>query len=248
MKAMIFAAGLGTRLYPFTQSVPKAMVEVNGTPLLGLVIQRLKYFGFDEIIINVHHFPEQIISYLHQNANFGIRIEVSDERELLLETGGGLKKAAWFFDDGKPFLVHNVDILSKLDLGVMYKAHLNSDALATLAISERKTSRCLLFDEVHTLCGWRNLKTGEEKWARRIESTQESLLQASFSGIHIIDPRIFQEITQEGKFSIIDTYLELGATHRIAGFCHDESGWLDVGKPETLEQAQKMMQGLELAV
>lgn len=247
MKAMIFAAGLGTRLYPITQSVPKALVEVNGTPLLGLVIKRLKYFGFDEIMVNVHHFPDLILDYLAENQNFGIHIEISDEREMLLDTGGGLKKASWFFEDGMPFLVHNVDIISTLDLGELYRAHCKDDAVATLAISERKTSRCLLFDKHRTLCGWRNLKTGEEKWARPSLNADVPLLQASFSGIHVIDPKIFGLISQEGKFSIIDTYLEVGKTHRIAGFCHEEKGWIDVGKPDTLEQAHAMLQDVTLA-
>lgn len=234
MKAMIFAAGLGTRLRPITESIPKALVEVNGVPLLALVILRLKRFGFRDLMINVHHFPELIINYLAENENFGLNIVISDERNELLETGGGLKKAAWFFEDGAPFLVHNVDILSDLDLKQLYEAHAQSDAIATLAVSGRKTSRVLLFDEARTLCGWRNTKTGEEKWAR---STDAPLQACSFSGIHVISPEIFRYMTQEGKFSIIDTYLEVGARHRIQAYVHEESCWMDVGKPETLQQA-----------
>jgi len=239
---MIFAAGLGTRLRPLTESVPKALVEVNGTPLLGLIILRLKRFGFRDLIVNVHHFPDKIISYLAENENFGVHITISDERDVLLETGGGLQKASWFFDDGEPFLVHNVDILSDLDLRELYEDHKKSDALATLAVSGRKTSRVLLFDPHGNLCGWRNMKTGEEKWARPTDSPLRAL---SFSGIHVISPKIFQEITQTGRFSIIDTYLELGSRYDIKAHYHDESHWMDVGKPETLQQAVGLLAKLE---
>ncbi|MBL7979808.1 MAG: nucleotidyltransferase family protein [Bacteroidetes Order II. Incertae sedis bacterium] len=242
MKAMIFAAGLGTRLRPLTESVPKALVEVNGTPLLGLIILRLKRFGFKDLIINVHHFPDMIVDYLAEHDNFGVNITISDEREALLETGGGLQKAAWFFDDGKPFLVHNVDILSDLNLLEIYEDHIKSGALATLAVSGRKTSRVLLFDEQEVLCGWRNLKTGEEKWAR---PTPGSCRERSFSGIHVICPEIFSEISQTGRFSIIDTYLELGGRFPIKAHYHDESHWMDVGKPETLQQAVGLLAKIE---
>lgn len=241
---MIFAAGLGTRLKPFTESIPKALVEVNGIPLLAHVILRLKKFGFREFIINVHHFPEMITDYLADNGNFGCKIAISDERDLLLETGGGLKKAGWFFDDGKPFLVHNVDILSNLDLEAFYRAHVESDAMATLAVSGRKTSRVLMFDEDEVLCGWQNLKTGEERWARPNAKHPKAY---SFSGIHVISPRIFDHIRQEGKFSIIDTYLDLAPDHKIGAFYHDESCWMDVGKPETLQQAVGLVAQIELA-
>lgn len=239
---MIFAAGLGTRLRPLTESVPKALVEVNGTPLLGLIILRLKRFGFKDLIINVHHFPDMIVDYLAEHDNFGVNITISDEREALLETGGGLQKAAWFFDDGKPFLVHNVDILSDLNLLEIYEDHIKSGALATLAVSGRKTSRVLLFDEQEVLCGWRNLKTGEEKWAR---PTPGSCRERSFSGIHVICPEIFSEISQTGRFSIIDTYLELGGRFPIKAHYHDESHWMDVGKPETLQQAVGLLAKIE---
>jgi len=242
MKAMIFAAGLGTRLRPLTETVPKALVEVNGTPLLGLIILRLKRFEFRDLIINVHHFPEKIISYLAENEYFGVNITISDERDVLLETGGGLQKASWFFDDGEPFLVHNVDILSDLDLRALYEDHKKSDALATLAVSGRKTSRVLLFDSQDNLCGWRNMKTGEEKWARPTNATLRAL---SFSGIHVISPEIFQQMTQTGRFSIIDTYLELGNRYAIKAHYHDESHWMDVGKPETLQQAVGLLAKLE---
>ena len=153
---MIFAAGLGTRLKPLTDDRPKAMVEVNGKPLIQHIIEKLTANGFDEIIVNVHHFAEQIIDFLHENNNFGIRIEISDERGMLLETGGGIKKAAHFFDDGKPFLVHNVDIFSNADLRELYNHHIESSSAATLLVSDRKSSRNLLFNDDMRLCGWQN--------------------------------------------------------------------------------------------
>lgn len=239
MKAMIFAAGLGTRLKPITDVIPKALVPIQGKPLLALVIERLKDFGVTEIIVNVHHFAEQIIDFLKAHNNFGIRIEISDESDLLLDTGGGLKKAAWFFNDGKPFLVHNVDILSNLDLGAMYQAHLAADALVTLAVTDRLSSRGLLFNAAHELCGWQNLKTQEVKWAR------DSFGQAhvfSFSGVHIISPEIFNLMDKDGKFPIMDEYLRIAHDRVLKAFVHDPDLWMDVGKHDSLEQAEHMWQ------
>lgn len=231
MKAMIFAAGLGTRLEPLTNNKPKALVEVNGMTLLEIIIKRLKSFGFDEIIINVHHFANQIIHFLNHNDNFNTRIEVSDESAQLLDTGGGLKKASWFFDDNKPFLVHNVDVLSDINLDDLYKTHLSTKALATLAVRNRKTSRYLVFDSSDNLCGWKNITTGEKITSRQPDG--ETALLA-FSGIHIINPRLFTRITQEGKFSIIHTYLQLADQYPIKAYQHDNTKWIDVGKPETI--------------
>ncbi|MBN1462488.1 MAG: nucleotidyltransferase family protein, partial [Paludibacteraceae bacterium] len=163
MKAMLFAAGLGTRLKPLTDTMPKAMVPIAGKPLLEHVIKKLIAAGFNEIIINVHHFSEQIVSFLKANNNFGVRIELSDESDLLLETGGGIKKAAAFFDDGMPFLVHNVDILSDVDLCALYNSHVQQNAMASLLVSKRATSRYLLFNAENNLQGWINEKTGETK-------------------------------------------------------------------------------------
>src|SRR5690606_32019928 len=154
MKAMIFAAGMGTRLKPLTDTIPKALVPVGGKPLLQHIIEKLKRFGFNEIIINIHHFGQQIIDFVQENNSFDIRIEFSDEREQLLDTGGGIKKAAWFFDDNKPFLVHNVDILSNIDLQELYHFHLKNNTIATLLCSIRQTSRYLLFDTDNHLRGW----------------------------------------------------------------------------------------------
>ena len=238
MKAMIFAAGLGTRLKPLTDNKPKALVEINGKTLLELAIRKLISSGLNEIIINVHHFADQVIDFLKQNKNFNINIQISDEREMLLDTGGGLKKASWFFDDGKPFLVYNVDILTDLDLKKFYEAHLKSGAMATLAVRARNTSRYFLFDNNNRLCGWENISTGEKKI--RIRGNGE-LKRLAFSGIQVLSPEIFQYIKQDGKFSIIDVYLDLMAEHKMIGFEHSLSNWIDVGRLENFSEAEKLV-------
>lgn len=234
MKAMIFAAGLGTRLKPLTDNCPKALVEVNGTPLLEIVIRKLKHYGFNDIIVNVHHFADKIETFLEANHNFGINITISDERDELLDTGGGLKKTAPFFNDNQPFLVYNVDILSNINLKALYDYHTGTKALATLAVSNRNTSRYLLFDNDNTLSGWQNIKTNEAIIKR---GQQKDLTPLAFSGIHIIDPKIFSLINQKGKFSITPLYLELAEKHAIKGYIHTNDFWLDAGKPESLERA-----------
>ncbi|MCC6726227.1 MAG: nucleotidyltransferase family protein [Saprospiraceae bacterium] len=248
MKALIFAAGLGTRLRPLTNDRPKALVEVNGITLLEIAIRRLKAAGCKEIIVNVHHFAEQIIDFIEKNGQFGIRIVISDERELLLDTGGGLKKAAWFFDDGQPFLVCNADILTDMDLARFYQKHLENQAIATLAVRHRTTSRYFLFDENMRLCGWQNAKTGEEKLvAGGSLKFNPSILQSfnpfAFSGIHAISPALFDWLpATEGPFSIIDVYLRAAQTGRILGHNHSSDGWLDVGKPEALVAAAEFLE------
>ena len=235
MKAMIFAAGLGTRLRPLTNDKPKALVEVNGMSLLEINIRRLIHFGFREIIINIHHFGDLILEFLEKNKGFGIRIEISDERDLLLNTGGGLKKAASFFEDGNPFLVCNTDILTDLDLKAFYDFHIKNKAIATLAVRNRRTSRYLLFNEKNNeLVGWMNRKTGELKWSR----FEEVVVNWAFSGIHVIEPKIFDFMPQEAVFSIIDVYLLVSKHHSILGYLHNENIWLDVGKHEELEKAK----------
>jgi len=236
MKALIFAAGLGTRLQPFTQSIPKALVRLHGKPLLQILIEKLIQSDINDIVINVHHFADQVIDFVKSNNNFGINIQFSDERDELLDTGGGLKKASWFFDDGQPFLVHNVDVISDIDVKDVFNEHLKSDAIATVAVRKRETSRYLLFDENKTLCGWENVSTGE----KIISKSSRVKLQYGFSGIHVINPDIFDHIHQEGKFSIIETYLELAKSHRISAYDHTESIWIDLGKPENLKQAEKI--------
>jgi NDP-sugar pyrophosphorylase family protein len=237
MKAMILAAGLGTRLRPLTNDRPKALVEVAGRTLLEIALARLRTFGVSEVIVNVHHFADMVVAYLKAHDNFGMRIEVSRE-DTLLDTGGGLKKAGWFFlEDSKreePFLLHNVDVISTIDLGRMVQSHKQSKALATLAVQERETSRYLLFDEQLQLCGRRAGRDQKPEIARPSERTQA----LAFSGIHIITPRLLAMMREEGIFSIIDSYLRLAAIgEKIAAFRADEYYWRDLGKPADLQQA-----------
>ena len=239
---MILAAGLGTRLRPLTDDRPKALVEINGRPLLEITLSRLRNVGVCEVIINVHHFADMIVEYLKTNGNFGMSIEISRE-EVLLDTGGGLKKAAYFFADSsrpeEPFIVHNVDVLSTIDLRRMVQFHNENQALATLAVQNRKTSRYLLFDERHQLCGRRFADDKEPELIRSslVQSAQQ--LQAlAFSGIHVISPRLLAMMTEAGAFSIITTYLRLAAQgEKILAFRADEYYWRDLGKPENLAQA-----------
>lgn len=241
MKAMIFAAGLGTRLKPLTDTMPKAMVKVGDKPLLQHVIEKLKTSGFDEIIINVHHFAEQIIYFVRANNSFDIRIEFSDERELLLDTGGGIKKASWFFDDGKPFLVHNVDILSNIDLKNLYDKHAESNSIATLVVKNRETSRYLIFDTNSYLKGWINKKTGEIK-SPVLNSNFYSCQELAFSGIHVINPSVFPLMESfSEKFSIIDFYLSICDKENVLGFEPKSFSMIDVGKIELLDEAENFL-------
>jgi mannose-1-phosphate guanylyltransferase len=240
MKAMILAAGLGTRLRPLTSDRPKALVEIGGRSLLEITLSRLRTFGVGEVIVNVHHFADLVVDYLKANRNFGMRIEVSRE-EALLDTGGGLKKAAWFFLEessglDEPFVLHNVDVVSTIDLEPMRQSHIERGALATLAVQERETSRYLLFDEQHYLCGRR---TGGDQASRLVRPAQQ-VEALAFSGIHIISPRIFSQLTEEGAFSIIDSYLRLAARgEKILAFRADKNYWRDLGRPENVAQAEQ---------
>ncbi len=230
---MILAAGLGTRLRPLTDHKPKALVEINGISLLEILIRRLKQNGIREIIINTHHFADQIITFVEQKNRFDIRIEISKEEELL-DTGGGLKKAAWFFDDNQPFLLHNADVLTNLNYAAMLKAHQQKSALATLAVRSRKTSRYFLFDQNRRLCGWESLKDNQKK----ITVANEPLKRYSFMGIHIISPEIFNHLSKDGPFSIVQAYLNLSAEgQHIYGFPSDAYKWIDAGRKEHLLQA-----------
>jgi len=240
MRAMIFAAGLGTRLKPLTDSLPKALIPIAGKPLLEHVILKLKAAGFDEIIVNIHHFPDQIIDFLKVNNNFGIRIEVSDERDQLLDTGGGIRKAKQFFDNAEPFLVHNVDILSNVDLAELYNQHLRTNSLATLVVSQRDTFRYLLFDNNLRLNGWINEKTGETKPAdlERIEF----YTKLAFSGIQVLSPRVFELMDKfQPKCSIMDFYLSNVTNQDIRGFVPEEFRMMDVGKLDVLDEAEKFV-------
>lgn len=239
---MIFAAGLGTRLRPLTQTRPKALVEIDGTPLLELSIRYLMTYGVREIIVNVHHHAEQIVHFIREKNAFGIHIEISDETDLLLDTGGGLKKARDFLSGTAPFFVLNTDILTDLNLRDFYDQHLRSKSLATLAVRHRESSRYLLFDHANRLCGWRNQKTGEEILVSNGKAN--SLFSLAFSGVHVISPGIFGLIKESGKFSIIDVYLRLAKQEKITGILHDQTAWMDVGKIPELDRAAATLKKL----
>jgi NDP-sugar pyrophosphorylase family protein len=234
---MILAAGLGTRLRPLTDNKPKALVAVGGRSLLEITLARLRTLGITKVIVNVHHFAEMMEAYLREKNNFGIRVEVSRE-DVLLDTGGGLKKAAWFFmEDGgdEPFLLHNVDVISTIDLKQIVEEHNRNGALATLAVQERKSSRQLLFDERGQLCGRRIGRNPVDEIVRPAKRLQP----LAFSGIHVISPRLLELMTEDGVFSIIETYLRLAATsERIQAFRADQYYWRDLGKPESIQQAE----------
>jgi len=237
---MILAAGLGTRLRPLTDDRPKALVGIGGRTLLEMTLTRLRAFGIREVIVNVHHFADQIVEYLKANANFGMRIAISRE-EVLLDTGGGLKKAAWFFlqDSARadePFLLHNVDVISTIDFASMVQAHNANQALATLAVQKRAASRQLLFDEHLQLCGRR---AGRDREAEIMRASAR-LEPLAFSGIHVISPRLLSTMSEDGIFSIVTSYLRLaGHSEKILGFRADQYYWRDLGRIEDLQQAER---------
>lgn len=238
MKAMILAAGLGTRLRPLTDDRPKALVEVGGRTLLQITLSRLHACGIREVIINVHHFADMVVEYLAAHHNFGMRIEVSREEELL-DTGGGLKKAAWFFLEdsvraGEPFILHNVDVISTIDIPRLVQFHRQNKALATLAVKDRETMRYLLFDDQLQLCGRQYGRAGQQEFVRPPSPAQA----LAFSGIHVISPRLLTMLTEEGVFSILASYLRLAALGEpILAFRADEYYWRDLGKPQNVAQA-----------
>jgi NDP-sugar pyrophosphorylase family protein len=240
MKAMILAAGLGNRLRPLTDDRPKALVEVAGRTLLEITLRRLQQFDVREVIVNVHHFADMVVNYLRKHDNFGMRIEISRE-EILLDTGGGLKKAAWFFsenssDSDEPFILHNVDVLSTIDLDRIAQFHRQNQALATLAVQRRETSRYLLFDERNQLCG---RPAGRDQTPEIVRPSAQTEALA-FSGVHVISPRLFPRMPEDGVFSIIDSYLRLaGEGEKILGFRADEYYWRDLGRPESVAQAAR---------
>jgi NDP-sugar pyrophosphorylase family protein len=247
MKAMILAAGLGTRLRPLTDHRPKALVEIAGRTLLEITLSRLRDFGIRDVIINVHHFAEMVIEYLKANADFGMNIEVSRE-EVLLDTGGGLKKAGYFFWDGphrleEPFILHNVDVISTIDLRRMVQWHTENQALATLAVQDRQTSRYLLFDEHLQLCGRR---LGRDQELELVRPSQQ-VKALAFSGIHVISPRLLALMKEEGAFSIITSYLRLAAQgEKILAFRADGCYWRDLGSPENVQQAAEDLKQKDL--
>jgi NDP-sugar pyrophosphorylase family protein len=241
MKAMILAAGLGTRLRPLTDDRPKALVTLAGHTLLQITLERLRTLGVSEVIVNTHHYADMILEYLAAHQSFGMRIDVSRE-EILLDTGGGLKNAAWFFlesaeDSDEPFVLHNVDVISTIDLGSLVRFHNQHSALATLAVQDRESSRYLLFDSLGQLRG---------RSATRIAAGGEPF---AFSGIHVISPRIFANLTEDGAFSIIDAYLRLAYQGEIIrAYRSDNSYWRDLGRPESLIEAAQDIETGKLAI
>jgi mannose-1-phosphate guanylyltransferase len=228
-KAMILAAGLGTRLGELTAGQPKALVEWNGVPLLERVIRKLISDGFTEIVINVHHFADRIIEFVDKKDRFGIRIEFSEEREQLLDTGGGIARASWFFGE-EPFLVYNVDIHSDIDLRRLYRAHQKGGCIATLAVKERVTSRSLLMDQRGLLKGWRDNRTGE---TILVDRDPEGLIPIAFSAIHVLSPEILELFPEEERFPIVPFFLELARSRDILLYRHDRDEWIDLGKLES---------------
>lgn len=238
MKALLFAAGLGTRLKEQTQNKPKALVNLAGKPLLQHAIEHLIRFGITDITINVFHFAEQVISFIKENNSFGIDIHISDERDQLMDTGGGLKKAGVFLKGDEPILIYNVDVISNLDLNVLQKYHQEQKALATLVVRPRETNRYLMFDKDLQLAGWKNFSNGETRISR-----PESFADAqplAFSGIHLIQPVLLKMITEEGKFPIMDLYLRLAKDYTIKAYLDHSNLWMDLGKPEQLQAAEKL--------
>jgi len=238
MKAMVLAAGVGSRLRPLTDDTPKALLDIGGAPMIERVIRRLQAAGVTEVVVNLFHLGDRIVEFLASKGNLGLRIEYSRETELL-DTGGGLKKAAWFFTDGRPFFLHNVDVLSDIRLDELLGFHERAGALATLAVQRRPSARLLLFDGDGRLCG-RQTPEGVE-WALRPAAEVEPL---AFTGIHVVDPAIFPRMTETGAFPITRTYLELsGKGERVVAYRADGRYWEDIGSPETLEEARKRAVG-----
>ena len=235
MKALIFAAGKGTRLKPFTDYHPKALARVNGVPLLERNIKYLQSYGINDFVINIFHFGEQIVEFLKEHDHFGANIEISDEKDQLLETGGGLVFARRFLDDGEDFLILNADILTDLNITEFVEYHQEKKDFATLAVSDRVSSRKLLFNEDLILRGWLNVQTGEQ----RLAEFNKGFKPLAFSGIHCINPRIFDKIKRKGNFSIMEEYLDLMHTEEIHGYQHD-AHLIDVGRPESVTEAEKI--------
>lgn len=229
---MILAAGLGTRLKPLTNNKPKALIEVGGFTMLEMAVLYLKKFGIREIVINVHHFADQIIEYIHHHDQFGICISVSNEQEKLMDTGGAIVQAASYFDKQEPFILMGVDILTDLNLNDMIRFHLEKNPLVTLAVKDRPTTRPLLFDADMSLIGWRNIQTGRSN----MQEPDKAAHALGFSVVHIIHPNIFELITEKGPFPIMDLYMRLMSTQKILGFRHDEDTWLEFGRIDRINE------------
>jgi NDP-sugar pyrophosphorylase family protein len=238
MKAIIFAAGLGTRFKPWTDEHPKALAMVNGKSLLQRNIEYLQQYGITEVVVNVHHFANQIKEAIKENDGWGSNISISDETKEVLETGGGLMKAQYLLEGDEPFISLNVDILTNLDLGKLIAYHQQHRPLITMGVTNRKSSRVLLFDEGNRLCGWKNAQTGEEK----ISIPKPNLIERAYSCVVVYEPKIFSLIQQQGKFSIIAAYLDLAAANSIIGFDHSGDKLVDVGKPESVVIAEALFE------
>ena len=236
MMSMIFSAGLGTRFKPWTDSHPKALALVNGKSLLQRNIEYLQQYGITDVVVNVHHFPEQIIDAIKKNKGWGSNIIISDESSDVLETGGGLMKARVLLESKEPFFSLNVDILTNLNLNKLMAFHQQHKPLITFGVTNRKSSRVLLFDDDNRLCGWKNVQTGQEK----IAINKPNLIEKAYSCVVIYQPEVFSLIKQTGKFSIIDSYLDLAAEHVIVGYDHSGDYLVDVGKPESVAVAEKL--------
>ena len=233
---MIFSAGLGTRFKPWTDTHPKALAIVNGKSLLQRNIEYLRQYGITDLVVNVHHFPEQIIEAIEVNKGWGSNVVISDESDEVLETGGGLMKARHLLESDEIFISVNVDILTNLDLNKLMAFHQQHKPLVTFGVTNRKSSRVLLFDNDNRLCGWKNLQTGQEK----ISIDKPNIIEKAYSCVVIYQPEIFSLIKQTGKFSIMDTYLDLAAEHVILGYDHSGDDLVDVGKPESVALAEKL--------
>ena len=234
---MIFAAGLGRRLGKITENTPKALLVINGKTVLNIAVEKCHSYGFTDIIVNVHHFADMVENEVHRLNKMGFRISVSDERDMLLENGGGLYKARDFFDKN-PFLLYNTDIVSDLDLSALYRGHTEKKGLATLAVRDRPGKRFLLIDKNGRIRGWRNISTGEQILAGPCE---DDLTELAFSSMHIVEPEIFNYM-HEGIYTMIDLYLKLAAEHNIYSLRHDEGYWVDIGTPENLEYVRKLLE------
>ncbi|MEZ5027349.1 MAG: sugar phosphate nucleotidyltransferase [Ferruginibacter sp.] len=236
MKAMIFAAGLGTRFKPWTDKHPKALALVNGKSLLQRNVEYLQQYNITDVVVNVHHFSDQVIDAIKKNNGWGSHISISDETDEVLETGGGLLKAKNLLQNEEPFITLNADFLTNLNINSLLAFHKNKKALISFGITNRKTSRNFLFDEDDRLCGWRNNATGQEK----ITVPKNNLKEMAYSCVVVFNPQIFQLIPQRGKFSLVDTYLSLAADHPIYGFDHTGDKLVDVGKPESVAVAEQL--------
>lgn len=234
---MILAAGLGTRLKPITDTIPKALVKVGNKTLLQYNIERMLAFGIKDIVINVHHFSEKITKYLHDNNNFNANIQISDEIELLLDTGGGIKYASQWLASEEPILIQNVDIFTNINYENMLNHHLASNALATLAVRNRESTRYLLFNKNNVMCGWQNIKTNE----KIITRNDDNLNSLAFSCTHIISPKLLQLLPDKKVFSIIDVYLELSKHHKVLAYMHNDDYWFDIGTPDKLQRVEQFL-------